>query len=90
MGIIKSSENRFGLKAAGIIQRIGVNVTYFKAGDRVMLVPNCLFPDTHRVVSENLCEKFPSGLSFENAATIPCVFAISIYSPFSVRNLKKS
>lgn len=46
MGIIKSPENGFGLEVASIVQRTGANVAYFKAGNRVMLISNCLF-DTH-------------------------------------------
>ncbi|GKZ27195.1 type I Iterative Polyketide synthase (PKS), partial [Aspergillus brasiliensis] len=88
VGIVGDSANGFGLEAAGIVRRTGANVASLNAGDRVMLISNCTFA-TCRVVSENLCEKIPDGLSFEDAATMPCVFATSIYSIFSIGNLKR-
>ncbi|POR37432.1 Polyketide synthase [Tolypocladium paradoxum] len=88
MGIVEASENGFGLEAAGIVRRTGPNVKDLKVGDRVMLIAHCAFA-TQIVVSENLCEKIPDDLSFEDAATMPCVFATSIYSIFTVGNLKK-
>ncbi|CAG7923142.1 unnamed protein product [Penicillium olsonii] len=88
MGIVESNENGFGLEASGIVRRIGANVKSLKAGHRVMLISNCTFA-TRLIVSENLCEEIPGGLSFEDAATMPCVYATSIYSIFTVGNLKK-
>jgi NADPH:quinone reductase-like Zn-dependent oxidoreductase len=88
MGIVESPENGFGLEGAGIVRRAGANVTDLKAGDRVMFMSNCTFA-THRVMPETLCEGIPSELSFEDAATMPCVFATSIYSIFNVGNLQK-
>ncbi|GJN81831.1 type I iterative polyketide synthase [Purpureocillium lilacinum] len=88
MGIVEASENGFGLEAAGIVRRTGPQVKSLQAGDRVMLIGHCAFA-TRIVVSENLCEKIPDDLAFEDAATMPCVFATSIYSIFNIGNLKK-
>ncbi|KAJ5675621.1 polyketide synthase [Penicillium macrosclerotiorum] len=88
MGIVEASENGFGLEAGGIVRRIGPHVKDLKVGDRVMLIAHCAFA-TEIVVSENLCEKIPDGLGFEDAATMPCVFATSIYSIFNIGNLQK-
>ncbi|OJI96712.1 hypothetical protein ASPVEDRAFT_119070 [Aspergillus versicolor CBS 583.65] len=88
MGIVEGPANDFGHEAAGIIRRTGPNATHLTLGDRVMLLSNSAFAST-RVVAEDLCVKIPSGLSFEDAATMPCVYATSIYSIFNVGNLKK-
>ncbi|GAQ45906.1 polyketide synthase [Aspergillus niger] len=88
MGIVGGSENGFGHEAAGIVRRTGANVTSLKAGDRVMLLSHGTFT-TNQVLSEDLCEKIPDGLSFEDAASMPCVFATSIYSIFSIGNLRR-
>jgi hypothetical protein len=88
MGIVEASENGFGLEAAGIVRRTGPKVDSLSSGDRVMLIGNSTF-GTQVTVSENLCERIPGGLSFEDAATMPCVFATSIYSIFNVGKLKK-
>ncbi|WZH49456.1 Polyketide synthase [Fusarium acuminatum] len=87
MGIVEGA-NGFGLEGAGIVSRIGPNVEGLKAGDRVMFISHSAF-STHVVVSENLCERIPDDLSFEDAATMPCVFATSYYSIFNIGNLKK-
>lgn len=87
MGILESSGDGFGLEGAGIVRRTGPNVE-IKAGDRVMFISRGAF-GTHVVVSENLCEVIPDGVSFEDAAAMPCVFATSIHALFNVGNLKK-
>ncbi|KAJ6183837.1 hypothetical protein N7519_005138 [Penicillium mononematosum] len=88
MGIVEAKDNEFGHEGAGIVRRIGTEVQGLKVGDRVMFVGSCLF-GTQLVLSENLCEKIPGGLSFNDAASMPCVFSTSIYSIFDVGNLKK-
>ncbi|KAJ5644819.1 polyketide synthase [Penicillium longicatenatum] len=87
MGILESSGDGFGLEGAGIVRRAGPN-SNMKAGDRVMFISRGAFA-TRVVISENLCEVIPDGLSFEDAAAMPCVFATSIHSLFNVGNLKK-
>lgn len=86
MGIVGG--NGLGLEAAGIVTRIGADVRTLNVGDRVMLMRDCTFA-TRQVLSEDLCERIPSGLSFEDAATMPCVFATSIYSLFNIGDLKR-
>jgi NADPH:quinone reductase-like Zn-dependent oxidoreductase len=88
IGIVEASRNRFGHKAAGIVRRTGANITNLKLGDRVILISDYTFT-TRRIVSENLYKEIPSGLSFEDTATMPCVFSISIYSIFNIGDLKK-
>lgn len=88
MGILESSGDGFGLEGAGIVRRTGPNVKDMKAGDRVMFISRGTF-GTQVVISENLCEVIPDGLSFEDAAAMPCVFATSIHSLFNIGNLKK-
>ncbi|KAJ5953151.1 Acyl transferase/acyl hydrolase/lysophospholipase [Penicillium verhagenii] len=88
MGILESSGDGFGLEGAGIVRRTGPSVKDMKPGDRVMFIARGAF-GTQVVISENLCEIIPDGLSFEDAAAMPCVFGTSIHSLFSVGNLKK-
>lgn len=88
MGIVEAADNSFGLEAAGVVRRLGPGVQHLSVGDRVLLIGRGGF-GTRVVVSENLCEKIPGGLSFEDAATMPCVFATSFYSLFTVGNLQR-
>ncbi|KAG7412744.1 Highly reducing polyketide synthase gloL [Fusarium oxysporum f. sp. rapae] len=87
MGIVEGP-NRFGLEGAGIVGRIGPNVKGLNTRDRVIFISHAAF-STQVVVSENLCEKIPDDLSFDDAATMPYGFATSYYSIFNVGNLKK-
>jgi len=87
MGIVEG-DNGFGLEGAGIVNRTGPNVKGLQPGDRVLFIAHDSFA-THVVMSENLCEKIPDNLTFEDAATIPCVFATSYHSIFNMGNLKK-
>ena len=88
MGVLETSGQGFGYEAAGIVRRTGPTVKDMKVGDRVMLFSGGAFA-SQVIVSENLCEVIPNGLSFEDAAAMPCVFATSMYSLFDVGNLKK-
>ncbi|CAG8903343.1 unnamed protein product [Penicillium egyptiacum] len=88
IGIVEAKDNEFGHEGAGIVRSIGPEVQGLKVGDRVMVVGSCLF-GTRLVLSEALCEKIPGGLSFNDAATMPCVFSTSLYSIFDVGNLRK-
>lgn len=88
MGIVEAKDSEFGHEVAGVIRHIGSEVQDLKVGDRVMVVGNCLF-GTQLVVSQNLCVKIPDGLSFDDAASMPCVFTTSFYSIFEIGNLKK-
>jgi hypothetical protein len=72
----------------GIVGRIGTNVKGLNTRDRVIFISHSAF-STQVVVSENICEKIPDDLSFDDAATMPCVFATSYYSIFNVGNLMK-
>jgi acyl transferase domain-containing protein/NADPH:quinone reductase-like Zn-dependent oxidoreductase/SAM-dependent methyltransferase len=87
MGIV-DGENGFGLEGAGIVNRVGPNVKGLDIGDRVLFIAHDSFA-THVVMSENLCERIPDDLSFEDAATMPCVFATSYHSIFNMGNLQK-
>ncbi|KAI6770702.1 hypothetical protein HG531_009557 [Fusarium graminearum] len=87
MGIV-DGENGFGLEGAGVVNRVGPNVSDLQVGDRVFFIAHDSFA-THVTMSENLCEKIPDDLSYEDAATMPCVFATSYHSIFNMGNLKK-
>ena len=59
-----------------------------RIGDRVMLFSRGCF-STSVIVSEKLCEKIPDSLSFEDAATMPCVYATAMYALFHIGHLEK-
>jgi len=91
MGIIGSTSaslGSFGHEGAGIIRKIGPGVKHLSVGDRVFMVSTGCF-STSFVTSEAGCEKIPDTLTFEDAATMPCVFATVIYSLIHVGRLEQ-
>src|SRR6266536_5431244 len=87
-GIVEIPEQGFGLEASGVISSVGSEVKDLQVGDRVMLFSRGCF-STSVTVSEKICEKIPDNLSFEDAATMPCVYATAMYSLFNIGRLEK-
>lgn len=88
MGKIELPERTFGYEAAGIVRRIGPNVTNFRAGDRVMFMGVKTF-STVVIATESLCEMLPRDMSFADGAGIPFAFTIAIYCLIKIGNLEK-
>lgn len=88
MGKIELPERTFGYEAAGIVQRIGPNVTNFGVGDRVMFMGVKTF-STVVIATESLCEMLPRELSFADGAGIPFAFTTAIYCLIKIGNLEK-
>ncbi|KAN0047769.1 hypothetical protein ACTA71_002155 [Dictyostelium dimigraforme] len=70
----------FGIEYSGIISRIGNNVTNFKIGDQVYgmgkdTIQNC---STHATVDSKLCYRKPTNISYQEAASTPCVYLTSL------------
>ena len=88
MGIVDDSTGALGFECSGIIRRVGHKVKGMQIGDRVLAVHSGSFP-SRIVVSENYCAKMPDELTFEDGATMPCVYATVIYSLINVGRLNK-
>ncbi|KAJ3526674.1 hypothetical protein NM208_g11075 [Fusarium decemcellulare] len=86
-GIIEVPEEGFGLEATGVVARLGPDVKDLRVGDRVILFSRGSF-STSITTSEKLCEVIPDDLSFEDGATMPCVYATAIYSLIDIGGLK--
>jgi NADPH:quinone reductase-like Zn-dependent oxidoreductase len=86
MGIVGNAG--LGVEGSGIVSEVGSAVTDLKVGDRVMyLVPNC-FSTRNRIAAQR-CVRLPSSMSWEEAATMPCVYATVIHSLLDVGGLQK-
>jgi len=88
MGIIDATKKGLGLEGAGTISRTGQDVKNLKVGDRVMVLATGCF-STRLITSAQFCTKIPNELSFEDAATMPCVYGTAIYSLMDVGRLEK-
>ncbi len=88
MGVVDGTKEGIGLEGSGIIRQIGPDVEDLEIGDRVLVFDHGCF-STRVVTSSSLCAKMPDDLSFEDAATIPCVYSTAIYSLLTVGRLEK-
>ena len=86
MGLINSdltdNDNKgsgLGCEASGVIERVGPDVKDLKPGDRVLTLASGAF-STILTTSASLCARIPDDMSFEQAATMPCVYCTVIHS----------
>ncbi len=73
LGLHPRPMDQFGLEGAGIVTRCGADVTALAPGDEVVAVGTGAFGDEW-ITKAALAVRKPSGLSFEEAATIPIAF----------------
>ncbi|KAL8697589.1 MAG: hypothetical protein Q9201_007050 [Fulgogasparrea decipioides] len=88
MGVVDAAKDGIGLEGAGIVRGVGRKVKDFVAGDRVMMFEHGCFC-TRVAISAALCTKIPDDLSFDEAATLPCVYATVIHSLLTIGRLEK-
>ncbi|KAF4632900.1 hypothetical protein G7Y89_g5221 [Cudoniella acicularis] len=88
MGKIELPELIFGYEAAGIVRRIGPNVTKFLVGDRVFLM-GVKTSSTVVVATERLFELLPRNMSFADGAGIPFSFTTAMYCLMNIGHLEK-
>lgn len=88
MGVVDGTTDGIGLEGSGIIRQIGPDVERLHIGDRVLIFGKGCFA-TRYITSAKLCAKIPDNLSFEEAATMPCVYSTVIYSLMTVGKLEK-
>jgi NADPH:quinone reductase-like Zn-dependent oxidoreductase len=76
MGLRAPRNHRIGLDVAGVVESVGANVTRFRPGDEVF-GDMFLFGEQGGAFAEYVCapekafEPMPTGMSFEEAATLP-------------------
>ncbi|KAG5925731.1 Type I Iterative PKS [Claviceps africana] len=88
LGVLPFPEMGLGVEGSGLISRVGVEVGDFQPGNRVMFLANCAFA-SHVITPAKLCERIPSRMSFEDAASMPAVFATAFACLLNIGQLKK-
>ena len=88
MGVVEGTKDGIGLEAAGIIRSVGSEVTDLKVGDRVIMFEHGCF-STRLAISAKLCARIPETLTYEEAATLPCVYSTVIHSLLTIGRLEK-
>lgn len=84
---VMANKDELGIEASGIVQRCGPRVSQFKPGDPVMIMKTGLFR-TLTVLHTSQCVLLPSGLSLEDAASMPTVYATVVYCFLDVGRLE--
>ncbi|KAF4434567.1 polyketide synthase [Fusarium acutatum] len=89
MGVIPPPKSlKFGYEAAGVVRRVGSNVTKLRPGDRTVFVGEDTFSTVVRV-PELLAQKLPDDISFVEASTIPAVFLTAVYGLIDLGRLTR-
>jgi NADPH:quinone reductase-like Zn-dependent oxidoreductase len=85
MGQIADTD--LGVECSGVVTRVGSGVTKYKVGDRVITFRLGCFRNFLRN-PEEMFQKIPDDMSFEDAASIPCIYSTVYYSLFDVAHLQ--
>ena len=86
MGIVEG--DGLGCECSGLIKDIGSDVLDLKVGDRVCVFGHTTYTTSLCTTSDH-CSKMPDDLSFEDAATMPCVFGTVIHGLLDLARLEK-
>ncbi|GAP88125.1 putative polyketide synthase [Rosellinia necatrix] len=91
MGVINGpteAGDGFGVECSGVIRAVGPDVTDFVVGERVMAITSDAYATTTRTAASR-CIKMPDDLSFEEAASMPCVYPTVIHGLINLARLEK-
>lgn len=88
MGIVTGRKEELGFEASGVITQVGSAITHVRVGDRVAIMSSDCFA-TRKVVLGALAVRIPDTLSFDDAATIPVVYATVTQALINVGQLEK-
>lgn len=88
LGIVPENEHLLGHEGAGIITRVGADVTSSRVGDRVVVHTKGAFGNRCRVPKENVF-LLPDSLSFEEGATVSVVFFTAVYSLMEIGQIQR-
>ncbi|KAF7553842.1 hypothetical protein G7Z17_g3332 [Cylindrodendrum hubeiense] len=88
MGIVHDEKDSLGAEATGVVTRVGSDVHHLKVGDRVFTFFDGLFA-TRKVISARYVVPIADKFSFEEAATMPLVYATAIHAIIDLGQLEK-
>ncbi|KAI1759369.1 hypothetical protein GGR53DRAFT_513765 [Hypoxylon sp. FL1150] len=91
MGVVeghKAEGGGLGYECSGVIKEVGPSVSDLEVGDRVLVGALNTYTTTLKTTSDH-CIEIPDDLSFEEAATMPCVYGTVIHSLLELGRLQK-
>ena len=77
-----------GMECAGVVTRVGPNVTNFEPGDEVIAIGPALIAD-YALLPEMKLMKKPDAMSFERACAYPSVYITAYYALMEHAKLRK-
>lgn len=78
-----------GLECAGVVRRVGTEVTSLCPGDKVMAFPAKAALSTTVITTEARCFKMARDMSFADAASMGVVYSTVIYSLFDIARVQE-
>ncbi|KAL3419948.1 beta-ketoacyl synthase domain-containing protein [Phlyctema vagabunda] len=88
MGIVPENQYLLGLEGAGVVKRAGKSVTKVKVGQRVMVYEKGTFANKIHATEDSIFP-LPDSMTYEEAATLPSVYMVSMYGLFNVAHMHK-
>ncbi len=85
--IHRAEDLRLGFECAGIVERVGPEVTRFAAGDRVMAITEGCLGDFVTIASEKVAI-LPAGATFEQGATMPVALQTACKGLYELAQLR--
>lgn len=82
------NENKLGVDVAGVVTRVGADVTDLKIGDRVMTASCDTFATYVRFPMQGAIQ-MPHDMSFEEGASMPLIFLTAYYALVTAAQLQK-
>ncbi|EFQ95051.1 hypothetical protein PTT_07049 [Pyrenophora teres f. teres 0-1] len=89
MGIVPENEYMLGFECSGTVRRVGAGAaSRFRPGDRVVAHTNGSYANRVQCSADRV-HGIPDSMSFEDAATIPVVYATVVYALFHLTHLRE-
>jgi len=86
--VLQNSTSEIGIEGSGVVRAVGAKVQHLSPGDHVLYLANGNFA-TYSINPAALCVRMPQGISFEQAAAIPCVYSTALLTLVDKANLRR-
>lgn len=91
MGVVNGPDEAgdgFGVEFSGVVRAVGPAVTDLSVGDRVMGISSDAYATVTRSAASRVI-KMPEDLTFEDAASMPCVYPTVVHGLINLARLER-
>ncbi|RAK83310.1 putative polyketide synthase [Aspergillus costaricaensis CBS 115574] len=89
MELVDEDEHMLGSEGAGIVRRVGRNVSGLRCGDRVAVISQGCLANRIQASPSNVI-RIPDSMSMEAAASVPVAYCTAVLSLLHLASLRKS